>query len=69
MKGMESFLHEFIHSHPLFQEKNLLKTRLALSQEILERELEEERRAWFLHRLSYAHTPDELSDLIAQVLC
>lgn len=53
----------------MFQEKNLLKTRVALSREILDRNLEEERRAWLLHRLAHAHTPEELSELITQVLC
>lgn len=55
-------------SHPVFQEKNLLKTRIALSREILERDLEEERRAWLIHRLAYAHTPEDLTELITQVL-
>ncbi len=66
---MEVILNEFINSHPIFQEKNLLKTRVALSREILDRDLKEERRAWLLHRLAYAHTPEELSELISQVLC
>lgn len=66
---MEVILNEFINSHPMFQEKNLLKTRVALSREILDRNLEEERRAWLLHRLAHAHTPEELSELITQVLC
>jgi hypothetical protein len=65
---MEAVLNEFIHSHPRFQEKNLLKTRLALSREILDRNIEEDRRSWLLHRLSYAHSPEELSELITQVL-
>lgn len=69
MNIMESLITEFMTSHPMFQEKNLLKTRIALSREILERDLEEDRRAWLLHRLSYAHTPEELTEFIAQVLC
>ncbi len=59
----------FISSHPRFQEKNLLKTRVELSREILTMTLPEDRRSWLLHRLSHAHTPEEVAELINQVLC
>lgn len=65
----ELWLAEFVSSHPKFQEKNLLKSRAALSEEILSMELPEERRSWFLHQLTNAHTPQEVTELIAQVLC
>lgn len=65
----EQWLSEYVSSHPRFQEKNLLKSRVALSEEILSMELPEDRRSWLLHRLTNAHTPLEVTDLIAQVLC
>ncbi len=65
----EQKLTIFISSHPRFQEKNLLKVRHALSQEILSSNLPESRRSWLLHLLTHAHTPQEVSDLINQVLC
>jgi hypothetical protein len=58
---------EFRSAHPRFQEKNLLKTRSELSRQILSLEMEEDRRSWLLHRLSYAHSPEEVTELIAQV--
>ena len=60
-------LREFVNQHPRFQEKSLLKTRVELSKKILDSELTEEKRTWLLHRLAYAHTPQELIELITQV--
>lgn len=60
-------LQEFVSSHPRFQEKNLLKTRVELSRKILGSDLPEEKRSWLLHRLANAHTPEEVTELIAQV--
>lgn len=67
--SLEHKLNIFISSHPRFQEKNLLQTRVELSREILTMNLPEDRRSWLLHRLSHAHTPEEVLDLINQVLC
>ena len=67
--SLEQKLNIFISSHPRFQEKNLLKTRIDLSHEITTMNLPENRRSWLLHRLAYAHTPEEVSELINQVLC
>lgn len=61
-------LQEFVSSHPRFQEKNLLKTRVGLSKKILDSELPEEKRAWLLHLLAHAHTPEEVTELITQVV-
>ena len=60
-------LSEFINQHPRFQEKNLLKTRVELSKKILDSGLSDEKQSWLLHRLAYAHTPEELIELITQV--
>lgn len=60
-------LSEFMNQHPRFQEKNLLKTRVELSKKILDSELTEEKRTFLLHRLAYAHTPQDLIELITQV--
>jgi hypothetical protein len=67
--SLEQKLIIFTSAHPRFQEKNLLKTRLDLSREILSMNLPEDRRSWLIHRLSYAHTPEEVLELINQVLC
>ena len=67
--SLEQKLTIFTSSHPRFQEKNLLKTRVELSREILSMNLTEDRRSWLLHRLSYAHTPEEVTEFINQVLC
>jgi hypothetical protein len=61
-------LDEFTASHPRFQEKNLLKTRIELSREILDGNFSEEKRSYLLHRLSYAHSPEEVTELITQVM-
>lgn len=65
---VENF-NEFVSSHPRFQEKNLLKTRVELSRKILESKLPEDQRSWLLHRLAHAHTPEEVTELIGQVIC
>ncbi len=65
----EQKLTIFTSTHPRFQEKNLLKTRVELSREILSMNLSEDRRSWLLHLLSHAHTPEEVTELINQVLC
>lgn len=67
--SLEHKLSIFISSHPRFQEKNLLQTRVELSREILTMNLPEDRRSWFLHQLAHAHTPEEVAELINQVLC
>lgn len=68
-KSIEQKLTIFTSTHPRFQEKNLLKTRVELSREILSMNLPEDRRSWLLHLLSHAHTPEEVAELINQVLC
>ncbi len=68
MESPENF-QEFVSSHPRFQEKNLLKTRIELSRKILDSDLPQEKQSWFLHRLAHAHTPEEVTELIAQVIC
>ncbi len=65
---MDQLIQEYSTAHPKFQEKNLLKTRIELSREVLNRDFPEERRSWLLHRLSHAHTPEEVIELIPQVM-
>lgn len=65
--SLVSKLEHFLHQHPKFQEKNLLKMRLEVSREILELEMPEDRRSFLLHQLAYTHSAEELSDLVAQV--
>lgn len=69
MESSVQNLNEFVISHPRFQEKNLLKTRMELSRKILDSDLPEDKRTWLLHRLAYAHTPEEVTELITQVNC
>lgn len=66
---LQTHLEDFAAAHPRFQEKNLSKLRARLSQKILELETTEDRRSWLLHRLAYAHGPEEVAELAAQVLC
>ena len=65
---VENF-QQFVSSHPRFQEKNLLKTRVELSRKILDSNLPEEKQSWLLHLLAHAHTPEEVAELITQVNC
>lgn len=65
---LQNKFDHFLSQHPKFQEKNLLKIRIEVSREILQLELPEDRRSYLLHQLSYAHSVEEVSELVAQVL-
>ncbi len=64
----EQNLQSFVLTHPRFQEKNLLKTRGELAREISHLDVSRDRRDYLLHLLSHAHTPEDVAELITQVI-
>lgn len=71
--GMEFYQEkpQKIHvlTHPRFQERSLQKTRVELSHKIASLPVTQDRRDYLLHLLNHAHTPEEVAELSAQVLC